>query len=64
MCLSTRWAIARPAGGSFSLVMSEHIFLPSIGHVSQPKTSNGACALGGANRVDETIARAVAIITG
>jgi len=32
--------------------------------VSQPKTSDGACALGGANGVDKTIAGAIAVIYG
>jgi len=61
--LDRRWVIARLACQSFLLVVSKHIFLPSIGHVSQPKMSDGTLSLGGPDGVDETIARAVTVIT-
>src|ERR1700729_4207240 len=38
------------------------MFLPGIGHVNQPKLSDGAFALGRPDGVEETIARAVTVI--
>jgi len=39
--------------------VSKHVFLPSIGHVGQPKTSELASAGGGCDKVYGSITRAV-----
>jgi len=36
----------------FEIVVSKHVFLPSIGHMGQPKMSKGASAQGGSDEID------------
>jgi len=42
-------------------IMSKHVFLPSIGHVGQSKTSDPASASGRCDKVYESVTRAVTV---
>jgi hypothetical protein len=60
--LGRRWIIGRPPGRSFPFIVGEHIFLPSVGHMDQPKTPDSAFTQGGPDGVDEAIAGTVTVI--
>ena len=60
--MAARQAIARSTLWSFRLIVSQYVFLPLIGHVSQSKTSDDAFAQGRSDRVHESIAWTVTVV--
>jgi hypothetical protein len=60
--LGRQWTIGRSVGRLFPFIVGEHIFLPSVRHMDQPKMPDSTFAQGGPVRVDKIITGSVAVI--
>ena len=61
-CLLWTSTTTRFVIGPLGFIVSKHVFLPSIGHVGQSKTSELAFPGGRTDKVYESVTRAVTIV--